>query len=276
MNNYSHDKKYKFRSIWISDTHLGTKHCHAESLIKFLLSTESEYLYLVGDIIDLWAMKKSKYWPDTHTEILQIIKNKSENGTKVIYTPGNHDRAFRRFCGTRIANIQVEKQVIHTRHNGEKLLVLHGDQVDPLMQARCRYWMSYLGDIGYDFLLFINHHLRSIQKLFGYKYWSLARFIKNNLKNAMEHVNTYESLLTGIAEEHNVDGIVCGHIHYPKTDNINGVDYFNTGDWVEHCTALSETESGEIKLIHWSEMLEIINQDELSNRIELVKEPKAA
>ena len=276
MDIYPRDKKYKFRSIWISDTHLGTKHCNAESLAKFLSVTESEYLYLVGDIVDLWAMKKNRYWPAEHTQILQIIKNISENGTKVIYTPGNHDSALRIFCGNKIGDIQVEKQIIHTRRNGEKLLVLHGDQVDPLMQARCRYWMSFVGDIGYDFLLFINHNLRRIQKLLGFKYWSLARFIKSNLKNAKEHVNTYENLLAGLAREHDVNGIVCGHIHFPKSYDIDGVDYFNSGDWVEHCTALAETELGEIKLIHWSEMIEKINEDELLNTPELLKESKAA
>lgn len=276
MSVFPKDKKYKFRSIWISDTHLGTKHCHAESLVKFLSYTESEYLYLVGDIIDLWAMKKNICWPAEHTQVLQIIKNLSENDTKVIYTPGNHDSALRQFCGNRIGNIKVEKKIIHTRRNGEKLLVLHGDQVDPLMQAHFGYWLSYAGDVGYDFLLFINRHLGRMRKLLGFKYWSLASFIKNNFKKAMKHVNTYENLLVGLARDHNVNGVVCGHIHFPKSYDIKGVDYFNTGDWVEHCTALVETESGEIELIYWSEMVEMINKTELANKIEVLKESKVA
>jgi len=259
-----HNKKYKFRTIWISDTHLGTKHCHAQALYDFLSVTESEYLYLVGDIIDLWAIKKNIFWPSEHTQVLQLIKNISDNSTKVIYTPGNHDSALKNFSGKYIGNIKVEKHINHTTADGKELLVVHGDQVDPLMQAHFGDLLSYLGDIGYDFLLFINSHLGRLRKLCGFKYWSLASYIKNNIKNAMKHVNTYENLLSGLAREHKVDGVVCGHIHFPKSYTVNGINYFNTGDWVEHCTALVETESGEIKLIFWSDMLDMINQDKIS------------
>lgn len=264
MNLYLQEKKYKFRTIWISDTHLGTKHCHAKSLLYFLSVTESEYLYLVGDIVDLWAMKKSICWPPEHTQILQLIQKLSDNGTKVIYTPGNHDSALKNFSGRYIGSVQVEKHIKHTTADGRELLVVHGDQVDPLMQAHFGNLLSYAGDVGYDFLLFINRHLGRLRKLLGFKYWSLASYIKNNIKNAMKHVNTYENLLAGLARDHKVDGVVCGHIHFPKSYTINGIDYFNTGDWVEHCTALAETESGEVKLIHWSEMLDMINEDKLS------------
>jgi len=264
MNLQSQVGKYRFRSIWISDTHLGTKHCHAESLAEFLSVTESEYLYLVGDIVDLWAMKKSIHWPREHTQVLQLIQQKADNGTKVIYTPGNHDSALRSFCGKRIGNIQVEKFAKHVSTEGRQLLVLHGDQVDPLMQAHFGNLLSYVGDVGYDFLLFINRQLKRLFRMFGLKYWSLASFIKNNLKNAMKHISTYEHLLASLARDHKVNGVICGHIHFPRFHTINEIDYFNTGDWVEHCTALVETASGEIKLIHWSEMIDMINEDKLS------------
>ena len=263
MNLHLQENKYRFRTIWISDTHLGTKHCHAESLVEFLSVTESEYLYLVGDIVDLWAMKKSIHWPEEHTQVLKIIQQKADDGTKVIYTPGNHDSAFRIFCGKKIGNIQVEKHIKHDAADGRQLLILHGDQVDPLMQAHFGSWLSYAGDVGYDFLLFINRQLKRLFRLFGLKYWSLASFIKNNLKNAMKHISTYEHLLAALARDHNVNGVICGHIHFPRFYTINEVDYFNTGDWVEHCTALVETDSGEIKLIHWSEMLDIINENKI-------------
>jgi len=254
MNPEMNNNVFKFRSIFISDTHLGTKYCHADALIDFLLNTESEYLYLVGDIIDLWAMKKNIHWPKKHTQILRIIQEKSNSGTKVIYTPGNHDSPFRTFSGKHIGNIQVNTYTKHTTVNGQSLLVMHGDQVDPLMRTHIGRWLHLAGDVGYDFILLINRHLGHIRKLFGLKYWSLASFIKNNIKNAMKHISTYELLLTSLAKEHNVNGVVCGHIHYPRCQTINEIKYFNTGDWVEHCTALIETESGEMKLIKWSDM----------------------
>lgn len=263
MDIVSPQNKYKFRTIWISDTHLGTKHCHADSLLEFLSATESEYLYLVGDIVDLWAMKKNIFWPPEHTQVLQLIQNLSDTGTKVIYTPGNHDSALRLFCGNKIGNIQVEKSIKHTTKDGRELLVIHGDQVDTLMQAHFGNWLSYVGDVGYDFLLFMNSHMGRIRRLFGLKYWSLAKFIKNNIKNAMKHVSTYESLLASLASEQNVNGVVCGHIHFPRTYEINGIEYFNTGDWVENCTALAETTTGEIKLIYWSEMINEISNESM-------------
>lgn len=259
-----HEGKYRFRSIWISDTHLGTKHCHAQSLLEFLSVTDSEYLYLVGDIVDLWAMKKSIHWPTEHTEILRLIQDKADKGTNVIYTPGNHDNELRIFCGKRFGNIRVEAHVKHSALDGRQLLVLHGDQIDPLMQAHCGRLLNYLGDQGYEFLLRINRHLGRVQRALGMKYWSLASSIKNNLRNAMKHVSTYEYILSGFARDFKVNGVICGHIHAPRIQTFNEIDYFNTGDWVEHCTALVETDSGEIKLVTWSEMLDIINQDRMS------------
>ena len=266
MGLQQYENQYRFRSIWISDTHLGTKHCHAESLLEFLSVTNSEYLYLVGDIVDLWAMKKTIHWPIEHSKILRLIQDKADKGTNVIYTPGNHDSAFRLFCGKSIGNIRVEAHTKHHTIDGRQLLVLHGDQIDPLMHAHCGRLLNYLGDVGYDFLLFINRHLGRVQRVFGMKYWSLASLIKNNLKNAMRHVSTYEHLLSSFARDFKVNGVICGHIHYPRFQTFNEIDYFNTGDWVEHCTALVETDSGEIKLITWSEMIDIINKDRLSTK----------
>jgi len=251
--------KFKYRSIFISDTHLGTKYCHAESLIQFLENTESEYLYLVGDIVDLWAMKKNIHWPKQHTQILKLIQDKANNGTKVIYTPGNHDNAFRVFSGKHIGNIQVNTFIKHSTADDQELLIIHGDQVDPLMHTHVGRWLHYIGDIGYDFILYINRHLGRFRKLLGLKYWSLASFVKNNLKNAMKHISTYENLLTSLAREHNVTGVVCGHIHYPRFHTINEIKYFNTGDWVEHCTALTESDTGQFNLVKWSELAEQLN-----------------
>jgi len=264
MNLQLQESKYRFRSIWISDTHLGTKNCHAESLLEFLSATDSEYLYLVGDIVDLWAMKKIIHWPTEHTKIIRLIQDKADNDTNVIYTPGNHDNELRLFCGKRIGNIRVEAHAIHNTLDGRQLLVLHGDQIDSLMQANCGRLLNYLGDARYEFLLRINRHLGRVQRALGMKHWSLASLIKNNLRNSMKHVSTYEHLLSGFARDYEVNGVISGHIHAPRIQAFNDMDYFNTGDWVEHCTALVETTSGEINLITWSEMLYIINQDRLS------------
>lgn len=265
MNLQMKNNKFHYRSIWISDTHMGTKHCHADSLINFLSSTDSEYLYLVGDIIDLWGMKKSIFWPRQHTEILKLIQLKADSGTKVIFTPGNHDSAFHAFSGKSIGNIQVESSTVHRSHDGRSLLVLHGDQIDSLMQSQVGYWLNLFGDVGYDFILYFNYHLRRLRKIMGMKHWSLASFIKNNLKNAMNHVSTFENLLASLAREHKVDGVICGHIHYPRNRKVNAIDYYNTGDWVEHCTALVETKCGEIKLIHWAE---VENEEDIKNNID--------
>jgi len=260
MHALTDDNSLKFRTIFISDTHLGTKYCHADSLIDFLTNTESEYLYLVGDIIDLWAMKKNVHWPIQHTKILRLIQQKANNGTKVIYTPGNHDNALRAFSGKCIGNIQVDNYVKHKTADNKYLLVIHGDQVDPLMHTHVGRWLHLAGDLGYDFILFINRQLGRFRKILGLKYWSLASFIKKNLKNAMKHISTYEHLLISLAKEHDVSGVVCGHIHYPRFYTINDVGYFNTGDWVEHCTALTESDSGDIELIHWVDLKDKIIQ----------------
>lgn len=261
MNLPMNGNKFHYRSIWISDTHIGTKHCQADSLIQFLSSTDSEYLYLVGDIVDLWAMKKNIFWPRQHSEILEIIQKKADSGTKVIFTPGNHDSALHAFSGKSIGNIQVESIITHITADNRSLLVLHGDQLDPLMHAHVGYWLNYLGDKGYDFILYFNHYLGRLQKSLGMKYWSLASFIKNNLKNAIKHITTYENLLVGLAREHKVDGVICGHIHYPRKNESSAINYYNTGDWVENCAALTESDEGNINLLYWSEL-----EDELKRK----------
>lgn len=252
MKLQTNDSTFRYRTIWISDTHLGTKHCQADALIRFLSCTDSEYLYLVGDIIDLCAMKKNIFWPRQHSEILKIIQKKADMGTKVIFIPGNHDSALHAFSGKNIGNIQVESMTTHITADKRSLLVLHGDQVDPLMHAHVGYWINLFGYISYDFLLYFNHHLDRLQRILGMKYWSLAGFIKNNFQNALKHITTYENLLIGLARDHEVDGVICGHIHYPEKKEKNSFNYYNTGDWVESCAALAETEAGDINLIHWA------------------------
>lgn len=267
MKNRKQTNSLFYSSIWISDTHLGTKYCQADALIQFLLNTESEKLYLVGDIIDLWAMKKNIYWPQSHSQIIKIIQKKSENGTQVIYIPGNHDSSLHNLNGKKIGDIQVSSFVKHKTSNGESLLVLHGDQVDLLMQAHISKLTYFIGDIAYDFILFLNRYIGTILRSFGIKYWSLSSYIKNNLRNAMKHIATYENLITTLAHKYKVTGVVCGHIHYPRIHKVNNINYYNTGDWVEHGTALVENEQGEIKLINWSDLSSIYIEHSKSDSI---------
>jgi UDP-2,3-diacylglucosamine pyrophosphatase LpxH len=246
------DSVNTYRSIWISDVHLGSRDCRADYLFQFLTSSQCEYLFLVGDIIDVWALKKNVYWPQAHNNVLRAILGKAKHGTKVIYVPGNHDEIFKEHAGHQFGNVQIECEYIHTTASGKKLLIIHGDEFDSLVT--CSWFETLIGNIGYDVLLACNrwyHHLRS---KFGYPYWSLASYIKRKLKNAMEHVKRYENIVAHETLRHEADGVVCGHIHHPQIRQINGIDYYNDGDWVEHCTALVESEQGDISLIHWSDI----------------------
>lgn len=242
----------QYRSIWISDVHLGSRDCKADYLFQFLTSSQCEYLFLVGDIIDLWSLKKNVYWPQAHNNVLRAILGKAKHGTRIIYVPGNHDEIFKEHCGNHFGNIQIEKNYIHTTATGKKLLILHGDEYDNLIT--CSWFESLIGNIGYDLLLTSNRWYHHIRSRFGYPYWSLASYIKKKLKNAMQHVERFEDIIAHETLRHGADGVVCGHIHHPQIRKIKGIEYFNDGDWVEHCTALVESEQGDISLIHWSDL----------------------
>jgi UDP-2,3-diacylglucosamine pyrophosphatase LpxH len=241
-----------YRTVWISDVHLGSRDCKAEYLFEFLASTQCEYLFLVGDIIDVWALKKNVFWPQAHNNVLRAILGKAKHGTRVIYVPGNHDEIFKDHSGNRFGNVQIEREYIHTTVAGKKLLVIHGDEFDSLVT--CSWFESLIGNIGYDLLLASNRWYHHIRCRFGYPYWSLASFIKRKLKNAMQHVQRYENIVAHETLRHEADGVVCGHIHHPHIRQIDGVQYHNDGDWVEHCSALVESQDGDISLVYWSDL----------------------
>jgi len=251
MNNIRNMCPMNYRSIWISDVHLGYKGCHAESLLKFLKSTESEYLYLVGDIIDVWNMKKGLYWPQEHNNVLRAILGKSKLGTKVIFIPGNHDELFRDYINLTFGNIVLQKEAVHTTANGKKFLVLHGDEFDN--SVVCSRILTITGDMAYDVLLHINNWLNKIRLKMGFPHWSLATYIKSKVKNALTYIDKYEEVVAHEAHRRKMDGIICGHIHHPNMRNINGLQYCNTGDWVENCTAIVEHDNGQLNLIRWHE-----------------------
>ncbi len=241
----------RYRTIWISDLHLGTPGCQAEKLLEFLRLTESDHLYLIGDIIDGWALKRRFYWPQAHNDVVQKILRKSRKGTFVTYIAGNHDEAARHFLGVAFGGIVIEDEVVHITERGERLLILHGDRFDGVIQ--CAKWLAYLGDIAYETLLKVNVWFNWARRRIGLPYWSLSQYLKHKVKNAVSYIGAFEEALAREAKSRGLDGVVCGHIHQPEIRMINGVKYCNDGDWVESLSALVETMDGELKLIHWVE-----------------------
>jgi len=240
----------QFRSIWISDTHLGSKECRADILLDFLNSTSSENLFLVGDIIDLWSMKRTMFWPQLHNDVVWALLKKSKT-SNIVYIPGNHDSQFRDHDGIEFGKLKFYNQYVHTTANNIKLLILHGDLFDSVI--RQRKIVELFGYYGYDFLLYFNRAFNYIRNLFGYPYWSLATYLKKRVKNAMKHVANFEHAAIKEANKHHLDGIICGHIHHAALKQIDGLTYCNTGDWVENCTALVEHHDGTLELLNWTD-----------------------
>jgi len=246
-----HDENAKhFRTIWISDVHLGTRGCQASYLLDFLRTHESETLYLVGDILDGWHLKKGWYWPQTHNDVVQKILRKGRKGTRVIFIPGNHDESVRQFIGLEFGEIEVREDAIHTLANGKRLWITHGDLFDGVMQhAR---WLAYIGDSAYSLILYINRWFNAIRVKLGFPYWSLSQYLKHQVKNAVNFISAFEHVMTEEARRRHCDGVVCGHIHKAEIRDIDGILYCNDGDWVESLTALVEDFDGNLQIIHWN------------------------
>jgi UDP-2,3-diacylglucosamine pyrophosphatase LpxH len=258
-----------FRTIWISDVHLGTPGCQANYLLDFLKSHESETLYLVGDILDGWHLKKGWYWPQTHNDVVQKILRKGRKGTRVVYIPGNHDESVRQFIGLHFGEIEVLEDAIHTTASGKRLWITHGDLFDGVMQhAR---WLAYVGDSAYTLILKLNRWFNAIRVRMGLPYWSLSQYLKHQVKNAVNFISAFEHVMTEEARRRECDGVVCGHIHKAEIRNINGMLYANDGDWVESLTALVEEFDGSLRIIHWNRRVEAP-----LNLVSLHKETSAA
>ncbi|WP_028456615.1 UDP-2,3-diacylglucosamine diphosphatase [Chitinilyticum litopenaei] len=238
-----------FRSIWISDVHLGTPGCQAGYLLDFLKHTEAEHLYLVGDIIDGWAMKRGWYWHQTHNDVIQKLLRKARKGCKVTFIPGNHDEAARQFLGLMFGDIRIEDEVIHTTADGRRLLVLHGDRFDAVVQ--CAKWLAIVGDQLYGVTLKLNHWFNRLRARLGLGYWSLSQYLKHKVKTAVNFVTDFEEAVAAEARSRGLDGVVCGHIHKAELREIDGILYCNDGDWVESLTALVELPSGELRILTW-------------------------
>ena len=244
-------KRRRFRTIWISDVHLGTRGCAADLLIDFLDTTDSETMYLVGDIIDGWRLKKKFYWPDTHNDIVWRIMKRAKRGTRVVYVPGNHDEMFRQFTGMNFGGVEIKRQTIHTTADGRRLLIAHGDEFDAIMLSH--RWLAFFGDQAYGALMRCNHAVNKVRGWMGKPYWSLSKTAKQKVKNAVEFISRFEHAVAHEAAARGVDGVVCGHIHHAEFRELSGVQYYNDGDWVEGCTALVEHYDGRMEILHWVE-----------------------
>jgi len=246
----------KYRTIWISDIHLGTRGCQADMLLEFLRHTESDTLYLVGDIVDGWQIKRSWYWQQSHNDVIQKLLRKARKGTRVIYVPGNHDEALRDFSDMHFGGVEVQTEAIHETADGKRLLVTHGDHFDGIVSYA--KWLALLGDVAYGLALRLNTWFNAARRRMGLPYWSLSAYLKNQVKNAVSFISSYEAAIATEARRRQVDGVVCGHIHHPELREIDGILYCNDGDWVESCTALVEHFDGRLEILRWAEWREQI------------------
>jgi UDP-2,3-diacylglucosamine pyrophosphatase LpxH len=246
--------RQRYRTIWISDVHLGTRGCNADLLIDFLDSVDSDTLYLVGDIIDGWRLKKSWYWPAKHNDIVWRLLKRAKRGTNVIYIPGNHDEMFRQFVGLSFGGIEIRSKAIHDTADGRRLLVLHGDEFDAVvLYAR---WLAMLGDAAYIAMMKLNTLVNNLRARWGLPYWSLSKHAKHKVKNAVEFISRFETAVAKAAADRGLDGVVCGHIHTAEARRFGDVTYYNDGDWVEGCTALVEHFNGEMEILHWAAIVD--------------------
>jgi UDP-2,3-diacylglucosamine pyrophosphatase LpxH len=262
-NDDERDGKLRFRTIWISDLHLGTAGCQAALLLEFLRQTESEHLYLVGDIIDGWQLRRRWYWPQTHNDVVQKILRKARKGTNVVFIPGNHDEFGRHFLKLSFGGIEVRDEAVHVTADGRRLLVLHGDLFDGVVQ--CARWLALLGDELHTVVLHLNRWLNAVRARLGFPYWSLALYLKHRVKNAVSYITDFERAVAREGRERGMDGVVCGHIHKAEIRKIDGVLYCNDGDWVESLTALVESEAGELRIVNWREIAD--EADGVSTRL---------
>ena len=242
-----------YASVFISDVHLGTRSCQAEALLDFLRHVDCDTLYLVGDIVDLWKVRRGPYWLQSHNDVLQKILRKARKGTRVVFIPGNHDEGLRDYCGTNFGGIELRRDCIHEAANGKKYLVMHGDEFDVIV--RYARWLAFLGDRSYEIALALNTPLNWMRRCFGFDYWSLSNFLKQTVKGAVNFIGEYEEALVAEARRRGADGLIAGHIHHANNREIDGIHYLNSGDWVESCTAIGERADGTFEILNWHQVM---------------------
>lgn len=240
-----------YRTVWISDVHLGAKNCQAEMLLDFLRATEAETFFLVGDIVDGWRLKRWWYWPQSHNDVVQKLLRKARKGARLIYVPGNHDDFARRYVGYQFGGIEVAEEAVHETADGKRLLVIHGDEFDVVV--RYAKWLAFLGDRAYHLALRMNVVVNWVRRTFGLSYWSLSAFLKLKVKRAVQFIGAFESAVAATAKSRGLDGVVCGHIHHAEMREVDGVLYCNDGDWMETCSALVEHHDGRLEILRWTD-----------------------
>ncbi len=239
-----------YRAVFISDLHLGTPGCQSHALLDFLKSHPSDYLYLVGDIVDGWQLRRKWYWPQSHNDVVQKLLRRARKGCRVVFIPGNHDEFARQFAGQHFGGIELQNEAVHTTADGRRLWIIHGDAFDGVVQ--CARWLAIVGDNLYEFTLRLNRHLNRLRSRLGLPYWSLSAYLKHKVKKAVNYVMDFEDAVAREARQRGHDGVVCGHIHRAEMRMIEGTLYCNDGDWVESRTALVEHHDGRLELVHWA------------------------
>ncbi|WP_131115315.1 MULTISPECIES: UDP-2,3-diacylglucosamine diphosphatase [Lichenihabitans] len=238
-----------FRSLFISDLHLGTKGCQAGLLLDFLKRHDADTIYLVGDIIDGWRLRSGWYWPQLHNDILQKLLRKVRKGARMVYIPGNHDEFAREYVGYNFGGVEIMRDTTHVTADGRRFLVTHGDDFD--IVVRHARWLALLGDWAYEAALKTNTYFNIVRRRLGFPYWSFSAWAKLKVKNAVNFIGSFETALAEQALKHNVDGVICGHIHHAVIREINGITYINTGDFVESCSVVVEHYDGSFEIIRW-------------------------
>ncbi len=243
----------RYRAIFLSDVHLGTRSAQADALLDFLKYTEADVIYLVGDIVDFWRVRRGPYWPQPHNDVLQKLLRKTRKGTHIVFIPGNHDECLRDYCGAHFGGMEICREAVHTTATGRRYIVMHGDEFDVVV--RYARWLAFLGDRGYELALWTNRPLNWVRRHLGFGYWSLSAFLKARVKSAVAFIGEYEEALADVARRHQADGVICGHIHHAADRRIGAIHYLNTGDWVESCTAIAETRAGDLTVIRWHDVM---------------------
>jgi UDP-2,3-diacylglucosamine pyrophosphatase LpxH len=241
--------KFHVRALFISDVHLGTRTARADELLGLLRCCEASVIYLVGDIVDFWRVKRGPYWPQTHNDVLQKLMRKVRKGARVVLIPGNHDEGLRDYAGMQFGGVEIHRDYLHTTALGQRYVVMHGDEFDVVV--RTARWLALLGDRGYELALWLNHPLNWVRRHLGLGYWSFSAYLKYRVKSAVAFIGAFEEAVAAEARRRAADGIVCGHIHHAADRTFDGVHYINCGDWVESCTAVIETLDGHLRIIRW-------------------------
>jgi UDP-2,3-diacylglucosamine pyrophosphatase LpxH len=247
------EAELSYRTVFVSDLHLGMRNCQAKAFLDFLRLVDAETYYLVGDIVDFWKVRRGPHWPQSHNDVLQKLLRKARKGSRIVFIPGNHDDGLRDYCGMNFGGVEIRRDAIHETADGKRYVVMHGDEFDVIV--RYARWLAFLGDRSYDFALALNIPLNFCRRVFGLGHWSLANFLKLKVKGAVNFIGEFEDALAHEASRRQAHGLICGHIHHANDRRIGDVHYLNCGHWVESCTAIAERHDGTFEIIRWKEKM---------------------